>query len=122
MFSWKGKRVVMRPISLTQKPTKEEEPKFISICNRGESSVDSKETKQGLTLLVKEEVTPHAEIHEKMKPLLREFKEIVHDKLLEELLSMRDIQHHGTSILHSFEDPFMRKEFSKDDLVHCSID
>ena len=51
------------------RPTKEEEPKFISICNRDESSVDSKEAKQGSALLVKEEAIPLAEIHEK-KPLL----------------------------------------------------
>jgi len=39
----------------------------------------------------------------------------VHDKLLEILPPMRDIQHHGTSILHAFEDPFMRRESARDE-------
>jgi len=45
VFSWKGKKVSMRPIPPAPKLTKEEEPKFISICNRGESLVGSKKTK-----------------------------------------------------------------------------
>jgi len=77
---------------------------------RGESSVGSMETKQGFALLVKEEVIPPAEIHEKMKSLLGEFKEKVHDEFSEGLPPLRDIQHHGPSILHGFEDPFMQKK------------
>jgi len=42
----------------------------------------------------KEEVTPPAEIPEKMRPLLEEFKKVMHDELLEGLPPMRDIQHH----------------------------
>ena len=51
------------------------------IYNRGEFSVESKETKQRFALVVEEEVTPPAEISEKMKLLLEEFKEVVHDEL-----------------------------------------
>jgi len=56
--------------------------------------VESKETKQSLTLLVNKEVTPPAEIHEKVRPLLEESKRVVHDKLSKGLQSMRDISHH----------------------------
>ena len=52
VFSWEGQRVSMRSIPLVPMPTKEEVPKFI--YNRGESSVDSKEIKQGFALLLKE--------------------------------------------------------------------
>ena len=62
------------------------------------------------------------EISEKIEPLLEEHKRVVHDKLPEGLPPMRDIQHHGASILHGFEDPFMWKEFAKDDIVYRSID
>jgi len=40
--------------------------------------VESKEIKQRLTLVVKEEVTPRVEIYEKMRPLWKEFKGVVH--------------------------------------------
>ena len=56
MFIWKGKRVAMRLILPTPKSTKEKEPKFISICNRGKLLVESKETKQIFALMVKKEV------------------------------------------------------------------
>ena len=72
----------MRPIPPVLKPIKEEEPKFISICNQGESLVELKKTKQGFALLIKEEITPPAEIHEKIKSFLGKFKEVVHDELL----------------------------------------
>jgi len=45
------------------------------------------------------EVTPSAEVSEKVEPLLEESKEVVHDKLLEGLPPMRDIQHHIDLIL-----------------------
>ena len=45
MFNWKDKNVVMKPIPLAQKPTKEEEPKFTFICNQGEFFVEPKEVK-----------------------------------------------------------------------------
>ena len=35
---------------------------------------------------------------------------------------MLDIQHHSSSILHALEDPFRRKEFAKNDIVHLLID
>jgi len=62
--------------------------------------VESKETKQIFTLVIKEEVAPSIEVPEKMKPMLEEFKEVVHDELSKGLPLMRDIQHHGTSILY----------------------
>ena len=65
MFNWKGKRVAMRPIPPTPKSTKEKEPKFISICNRGEFMAESKEIKQRFALVAKE-VTQLVEIPEKM--------------------------------------------------------
>jgi len=73
----------MKPIPSIPKSTEEEKPKFISICNRSEFLMESKKTKQSLALIVKEKVSPTAEISEKMKPLLEEFKEVVHDKLPE---------------------------------------
>jgi len=41
--------------------------------------------------VVKEEVTPPAEIFKKMRPLLEEFKGVVHDEFPEGLQPMRDI-------------------------------
>jgi len=60
-------------------------------CNRGKFFVESKETKQKFALVVKEEVTPPAEIPKKMRPLLEEFKGVMHDELPEGLQPMRDI-------------------------------
>ena len=65
--------------------------------------MESKETKQRLALVVKEEVTPSIEIPENMKLMLEEFKRVDHDEFLEGLLPMRDIQQHidlipGTSL------------------------
>ena len=54
MFTWEGKRITMKPIPPPPKPTKEKMSKFISICNRGEFLVKSKETKQQFALVVKE--------------------------------------------------------------------
>jgi len=76
--------------------------------------VESKETKQRFALVVKE-VAPSIEVPEKMKPMLKEFKRIIHAELPEGLSPMRDIQHHGAFILHGFEDPFMRKESVRDE-------
>ena len=47
IYSIKRARVVMRSISPTPKFIKEREPKFISlsVCNRGEFLMESKETK-----------------------------------------------------------------------------
>jgi len=47
------------------KLTNGEEPKFISICNREEFLVESKETKHRFTLVVKEEVSPVIEVRRK---------------------------------------------------------
>jgi len=84
----------MKPIPLVPRPAKEEKPKFISIYNRGEFLVESKETKQIFALVVKEKVGPCIEVFEKMKLMLEEFKRVVHDELLEGLPPIRDIQHH----------------------------
>ena len=48
--------------------------------------------KEGVTLLVKEEVTPPAEVSEKMKLLVEEFKGVVNAELSEGLLPMKNIQ------------------------------
>ena len=63
----------MKPIPPPPKPTKGREPMFICICNRGEFLVESKETKQRFTLIVKEEVDPAIEVPKKMKLMLEEF-------------------------------------------------
>ena len=81
----------MKPIPPTPKPAKEEKPKFISICNRGEFLVESKETKQIFTLVIKEEVIPSIEDPEKLKPRLGEFEWIVHEEIPDELPPMRGI-------------------------------
>ena len=52
----------MKPIPPSPKPIKEEKPKFISICNRGECFVESKETKQNCALVVEEEVVSSTEV------------------------------------------------------------
>ena len=44
--------------------------------------------------MVREEVVPSIEVPGKLKPMLGEFKRIVHDELSDELPPMRDIQHH----------------------------
>ena len=71
----------MKAILPPSKLTKGEEPKLISICNRGEFLVESKEAKQWFALVVKEEVGPAIEVPEKIKPMLEKFQRIVHDEL-----------------------------------------
>jgi len=66
--------------------------------------VESKEIKQSLPL---EEVSPTIEIPEKTDQSLEESKRVMHNKFLETLPPMKDIQHHGTLILHDFEDSFL---------------
>jgi len=91
MLAWEGKIITMKPVPPPPKSTKGRELKFISICNRGEFLVESKETKQRFVLVVKEEVIPIIEVPEKMKPMLKEFQRIVHDELSDKLSPMRDI-------------------------------
>ena len=50
-----------------------------------------------------------------MDQLLKEYKGVVHDKLVAILPPMRGIQYHDTFILHYFEDPFIRKKRAKDE-------
>ena len=76
LFLWKGKRVAMRQIPPTPKPAKQEEPKFIFIRNGGDSLVDSKDTKQGFILVVKEKVSTTIETFEKVDKSLNEYKEV----------------------------------------------
>jgi len=78
MFTWEDKRIVMKSIPPPPKLTKDEEPKFISICNQDEFFVESKETKQRFSLVVKKEVGLTIEVPEKMKPMLEKFQRIVH--------------------------------------------
>ena len=56
--------------------------------------MESKEIKQSLALVVKEEVSSTAETCEKIEPSLKESKGVVHNKLPKGLLPMRDILHH----------------------------
>ena len=57
----------MKPILPTPKPTKEETPKLIIICNRVEFFVESKETTQSFALVVKKKVVSSTEIFEEIK-------------------------------------------------------
>ena len=105
MFTWEDKRITMKPIPPAPKPTIEEKPKFIFVCNGGELLVESKEIKQRFALVVKGEISQVIviEVPEKMNSMLEEFKKVVHDELSNELPPMRDIQHHidlihGTSL------------------------
>jgi len=70
--------------------------------------------------LALEKVFPTVEIHEKVESSLEESKWVVHDKLLEILPPMRDIQHYGIFILHDFEDLFMRKKSTIDESFNSS--
>ena len=87
--------------SIPHIPTpKEEKLKFILICNRGEFFVESKETKQSFTLVIKE-VVSSPEIFEEMK--------------LEHVGEPKPLWQHSTSIHHDFEDPFLQKEDAQDE-------
>jgi len=46
---------------------------------------------------------------------LEEFKNVVLGELTEGLPPLRDVQHHGISIRHDFEDPFLQKENARDE-------
>ena len=74
----------MKPIPPVLKLTKEEKPKFIFICNRGEFLVESKETKQRFALVIKEKVAPSIEVSKKMKTMLEEFKRVVMTRFRED--------------------------------------
>jgi len=71
------------------------------MCNRGEFFVESKETKQGVALLVKEEVTRPTEVSERVKSLVEESKRVVHNELQEGLPPMKNIQPHMDLIFGS---------------------
>jgi len=74
--------------------------------------VEPKELKQGIIL---EKISPIAEVLKEVDKSLEELKEIIHDKFVDILPPIKDIQHHGASILYGFEDSFMRKESDRDE-------
>ena len=90
---------------------KVEKPNFMPICNQGEFFVEPKNIKQGIAL---EEVPSTVEIPEEIDLSLEGSKGIVHDKRLETLAPMEDIPHHGTVILHVFNDPFQHNKYAQD--------
>ena len=92
--------------------SKEEKPTFLLVCNQGELFMEPKEVEQGIAL---EEGSPTTEISEEVDKSLDECKEVGHDKLFEVSPPVKDILYHGTSILHGFDDSFMRKESARDE-------
>ena len=84
--------------------------------------MESKETTRGAILFDKGEVIPSAEIHERAEPALEESEGVGHDERLEILPPMKDNQHHGTFILHNFEDLFLHNEFAQDYSVQHFLD
>jgi len=82
MFAWKGKRVVMKPTPPVPNLTTVNESKLISICNWGKFLMKSKEPKQNFALVVKEEITPFAEISKEITPLLEGFKPPWHQRCI----------------------------------------
>jgi len=85
--SFNDNNLVMKLIPPISNP-REEKPKFI--CNRCEFSVELKETRPSLAFIIKE-VFPSVEVPKKM---LKEFKEVVHDNLVERLPPLRDVLLH----------------------------
>ena len=53
--------------------------------------MESKETKQNLALVIKEEVSPTVKIFKEIDQSLKESKGVMHDKILKILQPMRDI-------------------------------
>jgi len=53
-------------------------------------------------------------IPEEVDKSLGESKKVRHDKLFEILSPMEDIPHHGTVILHVFNDPFQHNKYAQD--------
>ena len=98
--------------------SKEEKQTFMPICNQNEFFMESKKIKQSLAL---EEVSTIAEIPEEVEKSQKECKGVGYDKL-EVLPSMEDNQHHGTFILHDFEDPFLHNKFAQDYSIQCFLD
>ena len=75
--------------------------------------------------MVKEEVVPAIEVHEKRKLMLKEFQRIVHDELPDELLPMRDIQHYidlipRASLLIGMK-PHMKSVILKSEIKVCAL-
>jgi len=81
----------------------------VPLCNQDEFFMEPKEIKKDIAL---EKVFTIAEISEEVNKL-QECKGFGINKL-EVLPSMEDI-HHDTTILHDFEDLFMRKESARDE-------
>ena len=91
----------MKLIPPIPKSTEEEKPKFIFICNQDEFLVESKEIKKSPALVVKE-VSPTAEIFEKIEPSLEESKELCTTNFRKNYPPMRDIPHHIDLISKQF--------------------
>jgi len=83
------------------------------IRNQGEFFVDPKEVEQDIAL----EVSPTTEIPKEVDKSLDECKKVGHDKLFEVSPPMEDIPHHGTSIRHSLENPFMQRVLEMKSLI-----
>jgi len=83
---------------------KEEKSQLVPICNQGEFFMKTKRNK-ATSCFIRSFFN-----RRNFRGDREESKGVVHDKLLETSPPMEDIPHHGTSILHGFKDPFMRKE------------
>ena len=110
--SFDDNNMVIKPISPIPS-RKEEKLKFMPICHRGEFFVESREIEQSLAL---EKVSPTVEISKEIDQSLEECNEVVHDNLLDILPSMKDLQHLDMFILHDFEDHFLQKESTRDEI------
>ena len=84
----------MKPVPPTPKPTKEDKSSSYPYAIEANSLRNQKRQSKFFALVVKEEVVPSIEVPEKLKPMLGEFKRIVHDDLPDKLSPISDIQHH----------------------------
>ena len=66
MFSWKGKKIAMKPIGDQTEASKLDGRSFLSNCNHGEFSTEFKETKRRFDMVTKEEENPPVDIPSKL--------------------------------------------------------